>query len=62
MGKLFLQVEKMNLAGVKNKKMLVLGNTSYKKIDFFQAWPEKGGGRSLPEFFNPFFHHVVPYI
>ena len=23
---------------------------------------DRGGGRALPEFFDPFFHHVVPYI
>ena len=38
------------------------GTPPIKKIDFFRALPEKGGGRALPEFFYPFFHHVVPYI
>ena len=38
------------------------GTPPIRKIDFFRALPEKGGGRALPEFFDPFFHHVVPYI
>ena len=38
----------------------ILGKTSHKKIDFFRA--RKGGGSALPEIFDPFFHHVVPYI
>ena len=39
------------------------GTPPIRKIDFFRALPEKGGGRALPEFVDPFFHHVVvPYI
>ena len=30
-------------------------------IDFFRALPENGGG-ALPEFVDPFFHHIFPYI
>ena len=35
------------------------GRRHIKRIDFFRALPEKGG--ALPEFLDPFFHHVVPY-
>ena len=38
------------------------GRRHMKKIDFFRALPKKGGGRALPKIFDPFFHHVVPYI
>ena len=39
-----------------------LGNTSHKKNRFLSGIAQKGGGRALPEFFDPFFHHAVPYI
>ena len=39
-----------------------LGNTSQEKNRFLSGIAQKGGGRALPEFFYPFFHHVVPYI
>ena len=39
------------------------GSPHEKKNVFFWALPEKGGGRPLPEFFDPFSDHVtVPYI
>ena len=38
------------------------GTPPRKKIDFFRALPEKGGGEGLARIFLPFFHHVVPFI
>ena len=38
-----------------------LGKTSHKKSISFVNCPKRGG-EGLPEFFDPFFHHVVPYI
>ena len=37
------------------------GTPHKKKIDFFWALHERGG-RTFPDFFYPFSHHVVPYI
>ena len=47
-----------------DERALILREALLKKNVFFRALPEKGGGRGrpLPEFFDPFFHHVFPYI
>ena len=45
-----------------DERALILREALLKKKCFLLGIARKGGGRPLPEFVDPFFHHVFPYI